>query len=215
MARRRQRFADLERQFRESGGVAAPGSRLAGYIAFKKGENKIEVKKKLTATERKRYGFAIIPFGVTPSGATPPRYAAAITAYSNAARAGLTLTNAKLGYENIDPGTTQAGNFFPALLRVFVKSGEIDENKKSGVTQKNYRRVGGATYSFPFGRTISGVEDAATGVAETVVDTVDAEDVRKSLTKFLTDLPAEKKIGAVSYEPEVFRTGVKSLSSPP
>ncbi|MBW4568042.1 MAG: hypothetical protein KME31_08465 [Tolypothrix carrinoi HA7290-LM1] len=214
MPRRRQRFSDLERQFRESGGVAAPGSRLAGYIDFKKGTNKIEVNKKLTAAERKRYGFAILPFGVTPEATTPKRYAAAITAYSNASRSTLDLDNNKLGYENIDAGTEQAGNFYPALLRVFVKSGTIDESKKSGVTQKNYRRIGGTTYSYPFGRTTTGVSDAETGTAETAVTNVDEEDVRKALTTYLKGLGAEKKVGSVSYDPEVFRSKSQPLASP-
>jgi hypothetical protein len=214
MPRRRQRFSDLERQFKESGGVAAPGSRLAGYIAFKKGENKIEVKKKLTAAERKRYGFAILPFSVTPEATTPKRYAAAITAYSNSSRSGLEISNNMLGYENINAATKQAGNFYPALLRVFVKSGTIDETKKSGVTQQNYRRIEGATYTYPFGRTITATVDKETGATESTLNEVDAEDVRNALSTHLTRLGADKKVGSISYEPEVFRTGVKALASP-
>ncbi|MBW4480842.1 MAG: hypothetical protein KME54_29415 [Tolypothrix brevis GSE-NOS-MK-07-07A] len=214
MPRRRQRFSDLEKQFKESGGVAAPGSRLAGYIAFKKGENKIEVKKKLTAAERKRYGFAILPFGVTPEASTPKRYAASITAYSNASRAGLGVTNNMLGYEDIDASTEQAGNFYPALIKVFIKSGTINDNQISGVTQKKYRRIEGATYTYPFGRTTTDVTDAVTGATESTVNEVDAQDVRNTLVTFLAGLPAEKKVGSISYEPEVFRTGSKALASP-
>ena len=212
MPRRRQRFSDLERQFRESGGVAAPGSRLAGYIAFKKGENQIEISKKLTAAERKRYGFAVIPFGVSPSGTTPKRYAAPITVYSNTQRTALGLTNAKLGYADIDAGTEQAENFYPALLRVFVKSSDVKTSAKSAVTQKKYSRTPGATYSFPFGRTTSGVEDAQTGTADATLAEVDEEDVRKSLSAFVR---TKTNVASVSYEPEVFKVGKQDLASPP
>ncbi len=211
MPRRRQRFSDLERQFRESGGVAAPGSRLAGYIDFKKGVNKITVEKKLTAAQRKRYGYAILPFGVSPEATTPDRYAAAITAYSNDQRTTLGLTEAKLGYEDIDASTIQSENFYPALLRVFVKSSDTKANPISGVTKKNYSRTPGASYSFPFGRTTSSVKDAKTGATETVIDAVDAQDVRQSIATFVR---TRTNVTSVSYEPEVFKVGKPDLASP-
>lgn len=214
MPRRRQRFADLERQFRESGGTAAPGSRLAGYIDFKKGVNRIEVKQKLTAAQRRRYGFAILPFGVTPEDTTPTRYAAAITAYSNAGRTALTLSDAKLGYATIDSATEQSENFYPALLRVFVKSSDTKANPTSGVTQKKYSRTPGSSFSFPFGRTITSVTDSKTGVTESTIDKVDAEDVRKSLSTFLKSNATTNNVTSVSFEPEVFKVGKPDLASP-
>ncbi|MBG1268246.1 hypothetical protein [Nostoc sp. WHI] len=215
MPRRRQRFADLERQFRESGGTAAPGSRLAGYIDFKKGINTIEVTKKLTAAQRKRYGFAILPFGVSPEDATPTRYAAAITSYSNAGRTALALSDAKLGYENINASTEQSDNFYPALLRVFVKSSDTKTNPISGITKKKYSRTPGISYSFPFGRTLTSVTDAKTGATESTIDKVDAEDVRKSLSSSLKSNSATNNVTSISYEPEVFRVGKPDLASPP
>ncbi len=214
MPRRRRRFSDLERQFRDSGGTAEAGSRLAGYIDFKKGINRIEVTKKLTAAERKRYGFGILPFGLSAPEVTPKRYAAPITAYSNGQRATLGLTDAKLGYADIDAGTEQSENFYPALLRVFVRAGDTKTNPISAITKKKYSRTPGATYSFPFGRTISSVKDAKTGTSESQLDDVDAEDVRKSLTADLKALPADKKITSISYEPEVFKVGKPDLASP-
>ncbi|MCC5620714.1 hypothetical protein [Nostoc sp. CHAB 5715] len=212
MPRRRRRFSDLERQFRESGGTAAPGSRLAGYIDFKKGINKIEVTKKLTTAERKRYGFAIIPFGTTPEDSTPTRYAAPITAYSNAGRASLNLTDAKVGYEPITGGTEQSENFYPAVLRVFKKTSDTKTTPISGVTKKEYTRTAGVTYSIPFGRTVTAVKDAKTDATESVLDKVDAEDVRKSLSVFLKTQPG---VASISYEPEVFKVGKPDLASPP
>jgi hypothetical protein len=212
MPRRRQRFSDLERQFRESGGIAAPGSRLAGYIAFKKGESKIEVKKKLTGAERKRYGFAVIPFGLNPDATTPKRYAASLTSYSNVGRTALGVTDNKAGYENITASTIQSENYYPALLRVFVKSSDTKTTPVSAVTQKEYSRTAGSTYSFPFGRTTTDVVDTTTGTAKATLDSVDAEDVRKSLATFVKGKP---NVASISYEPEVFKVGKQDLVSPP
>lgn len=211
MPRRRQRFSDLERQFRESGGVAAPGSRLAGYIAFKKGESKIKVEQKLTAAKRKRFGFAIIPFGLDPDTTTPIRYAAGLTAHSNDGRKALLVTDNKVGYENIGVATVQSENYYPALLRVFVKSSDTKTTPKSAVTQKEYSRTPGNAYSFPFGRTITDTVDAD-GVAKSTINSVDAEDVRKALTTFVKTKP---NVTSVSYEPEVFKVGKQDLISPP
>jgi hypothetical protein len=211
MPRRRQRFSDLERQFRESGGVAAPGSRLAGYIAFKKGESKIKVENKITAEKRKRYGFAVIPFGLNPDATTPTRYAAGLTGHSNDGRKALDVSDNKVGYENIDASTIQSENYYPALLRVFVKSSNTKTTPISAVTKKEYSRTPGTTYSFPFGRTITGVLDATTGAVKTTIDSVDAEDVRKSLATFVK---TKGNVASVSYEPEVFKVGKQDLVSP-
>lgn len=212
MPRRRRRFSDLERQFRESGGTASPGSRLAGYIEFKKGERSITVEKVLTSAQRKRYGYAILPFGITPADSDPERYAASITAYSHAGRNSLNLSNARLGYENIDAATNQSENFYPALIRVFVRSSDTKTNPTSGVTGKKYKRLPGSTYSIPFGRTITSVTDSETGATESTIDKVDEEDVRLSL---ITYVKTQTNVSSVSSEPEVFKVGKPDLVSPP
>jgi hypothetical protein len=212
MPRRRQRFSDLERQFRESGGVAAPGSRLAGYIAFKKGESKIKVDKKLTSEQRERFGYAVLPFGLAPGAGTPKRYAASITAYSNTGRKGLNVSDNRAGYENISATTIQSENYYPALLRVFVKSSDTKTTPTSAVTKKEYSRTPGSTYSFPFGRTLTSVVDLVTGTAKTVIEDVDVEDVRKSLADFVK---VQTNVKSISYEPEVFKVGKQDLVSPP
>lgn len=209
MPRRRPRFAALEKQFRENGGVAQPGSRLAGYIDFKKGINKIEVTKILTSAQRKRYGFGILPFGLSPAATTPKRYAAPITQYSYDKIASVGFSAAKLGYEDIDSATEQSENFYPALLRVFIKDG-ANTTPISGVTKKEYTRTNGATYSFPFGRTIT-ADDAVTGVATAALGDADAEDVKKTLATIARARPG---VTSVSYEPEVFKVGKQDLASP-
>ena len=217
MPRRRQRFSNLEQQFRESGGQAAPGSRLAGYIAFKRGETKITVTKKLTAAERKRYGFAILPFNLScPASPTAAdRYAAPITVYSNTIRTDLTLSNNQCGYDTIGASTQQADNFYPALLRVFIPSGGAPTNPTSGVTQKPYSRIPGRSGSIPFGRTVTNVTDAKTGAAESALDDVDEEDVRLALSIAARTGGGSSKASSVSYEPEIFRVGKPDLVSPP
>lgn len=213
MPRRRQRFSDLERQFRESGGVASPDSRLGGYIKFKKGEVKIKVESKLTGAQRKRYGFAILPFGVTPSDpvVAADRYAAPITAYSNSARTELGLTNSKCGFENVEAATKQDDNFYPAVIRVFVKSGGVS-TPKSAVTGKEYNRVNGKTYSVPFGRDITSTVDKKTGTAETTVNEVDEEDKKASLATAVK--AANNNVGSISFLPEEFKIGKPDLASP-
>lgn len=204
MPRRRQRFSDLERQFRESGGTAAPGSRLAGYIAFKRGESQIKIEKKLTAEQRKRFGFGILPFN-KPVTATPTpedRIAAAITAYSNAGRASVGLSDTECGYANIVEATQQVPNFYPAILRVFVPSSTTPLSPISAVTKKEYNRIPGSSYGIPFGRLAAA---AAT----------DTEDVRRAAlaTKAKTG-GGTAKASSVSYEPEIFKPGRSSLASP-
>lgn len=204
MPRRRQRFSDLERQFRESGGQAAAGSRLAGYIAFKRGESQIQITQKLTSDERKRFGFAIIPFNKPATNTPPPedRVAAPITAYSNAGRATVGLTDAILGYTPIVAETQQVPNFYPALLRVFVATSQTVTTPISAITKKPYNRTAGKSYGVPFGRLAA---SAAT----------DTEEVRRSA------LATQAKTGtggirarSVSYEPELFKPGRSSLASP-
>ncbi|HEY9599016.1 MAG TPA: hypothetical protein V6D33_15230 [Cyanophyceae cyanobacterium] len=205
MPRRRQRFSQLERQFRESGGVAAPGSRLAGYIDFKNGTTKIDVKVKLTAAQRKRFGFGILPFNVAPSDPVVPadRYAAPITAYSNAGRTDLGLINTQLGYANIDAETRQAENFYPAVLRVFVPtSGATPTTPTSAITKKEYTRIPGKSYSIPFGRTTAGAK-------------TDTEEGRRAaLASDAKKGSGTNQASSVSYDPEVFKVGKPDLTSP-
>lgn len=217
MPRRRNRFSRLDAQFRDSGGTAAAGSRLAGYIAWKKGERKVTINQKLTSAERKRYAVAILPFALTPPG-TPTaadRYQAPITQYSNGQKSNLGLTSNRLGHGALDTATVKDPNFYPALLRVFVATSTTPTTPISGITGKEYTRIPGRNYSFPFGRTITSVEDKKTGLAETALDQVDELDVRDSLITELKANATTNGVRSISYEPEVFRVGRSVLQSAP
>lgn len=72
--RTRQRFNQLERELKASGYTASDG-RAGEYFNYKKGINKIEVKRRPTAAHLKRFNVGAIPFGISPAGVpdTNPR----------------------------------------------------------------------------------------------------------------------------------------------
>lgn len=213
MPRRRPRFSDLERQFREAGGTAEAGSRLAGYIDFKKGINKIEQKNKVSAADRKRYAYAVLPFGllIPADVAITDRYQAPITVYSNSGRRALGLSDAQCGYADMAAGVNRTAPFYPAVIRAVVtKTSPTDSDLTplSGVTKKNYKRSFiGASYGIPFGRTVTGVNGAA-------LNTVGEEDVRNALTQALK-AQTGRPVRSVSYLPEEFKSPQADLVSPP
>lgn len=212
MPRRRQRFGDLERQFKESGGTAAPGSKLAGYIDFKKGINKIEIKNKVSAADRKRYAFAILPFGlaVPTNPVITDRYQAPITVHSNTGRVALGLSNAQCGYENMDAGVQRGRNFYPAIIRPVVVNANPANGTltpTSGVTKKEYRRSFiGKSYGIPFGRTVTGVAGAA-------ITTVSEEQVKNALADAVKGV-ATANVRSITYLPEEFKSPEQELVSP-
>lgn len=199
MPRHRSRFSDLEKQFRQSGGVAAPGSSLAKYIDFKSGKTKIERRKatKLTAAERKRYGVSLLPFNLdVPADVTQAdRYIASITGWSQEGRKALGLTDAQLGYAKQVVGGVAAQTedaYYPALLRPSVGTGaEPKTGAISSITGNKYTYVEANAYSIPFGRTTTG------GAA-------DSEEERRDLLAGIAK-GATKAPRSVGYEPEVFR----------
>jgi hypothetical protein len=188
----------LERALKAAGGNVAPGSRLGNYKDFKEGRRKIEVKKKLSKAERRKYAIALLPFNIAAPGspAAEDRYRATITQYSDTGRKALTtLSEAKLGYAAIDNSNNTGSNFFPALLKLFVPTNaETPEitNPTSGVTGQRYSRIAGASYSVPFGRG---------GVA-----VADGEEKRRLAlaVEAKTGNGSTIKATGVSYEPEYF-----------
>lgn len=212
MPRRKSRFNDLEKQFRESGGVAAPGSKLAGYIDFKKGLNKIEVKNKVPAADRKRYAFALLPFGLRTrtDAVITDRYQAPITQYSNNGRRLLQLSDAQCGYENMAAGVQKGRNYYPAVIRpVILNTAPTDGNLSpiSGVTRKEYNRAFiGKSFGIPFGRTITGVDGAS-------IVSVGEEEVKQALATAIKAVPAAN-VKAISYLPEEFKSPEQELASP-
>lgn len=217
MPRRRNRFSQLEKQFRESGGQAAPGSKLAGYIDFKKGINHVTVSHKLTAAERKRYAFAILPFGrnIHDLAVAADRYQAPITAYSNTGRTALALSDAQCGYDNVTATTNRGGHFYPAVIRPAILRTDIAAGTpNSGITKKDYKRTYTKSYGIPFGRTISGVRDTVTGAAAASVGAVTEEEVKIALTEAINGA-AGVTVKSISYLPEEFKSPEKELISPP
>jgi len=216
MPRRKQRFSQLEKQFRDSGGTAAAGSRLEGYINFKKGVNKIEIKNKLTAADRKRYAFAVLPFGRSSGAAVTPsdRYLAPITAYSNAGRTALGLSKNQCGYEDVTAATVRGNFFYPAVIcpSVINTAATGSATPISGITKKDYKRVYTKSYGIPFGRTITGVVSLADGSAPADQSAVCEEDVKLALTTALNALNPRPR--SISYLPEEFKSPTADLVSP-
>lgn len=199
MPRHRSRFSDLEKQFRQAGGVAAPGSALAKYIDFKSGKTKIDRRKgtKLTAAERKRYGVSLLPFNLdVPETVTQAnRFVASITGWSNAGRKALGLTDTELGYAKQTVGGVSAQTedaYYPALLKPSVSTGAAGkEGAISSITGNKYTYFECNAYSIPFGRTTTG------GAAD---NEEERRDLLTGAAKGATKAPR-----SVGYEPEVFR----------
>lgn len=212
MPRRRPRFSDLERQARDAGYVAEANSRLAGFINFKKGINKIEVKNKVSAADRKRYAYAILPFGIIlPAAPTiTDRYQAPITQHSNAGRRTLNLSDAQCGYIDMVVGVHREGNFYPAIIRpVVVNPTPVnrDATPLSGVTKKNYKRsYVGKSYGIPFGRTITDIPNAT-------MQNVGEQTVRDTLATKVKAVTAAN-VKTISFLPEEFKSPGQELVSP-
>lgn len=209
MARRRNRFKRLDSLYRTlKGNIPPDNTELTNYIEWRKGNRKITVNKKLDPQQRKRYGFGVLPFNreIQATPAPTDRVAAPITAYSNEGRkTKLSLSDADLGYANIDGDTLQLDNYFPAVLRVFVKDNANDPSvdKTSDITGESYKRHAGSTYSIPFGRSLEGDDDGS-------LNSSGEDDVKNALLSKVKAVPA---VSSVSYDPEVFRTG-RILASP-
>lgn len=211
MPRKRQRFNRLDGLYRAVRGQIPPGNtELTNYIEWRKGNRSITVDQKLSPEQRRRFGFAILPFNIEISSTPTPddRYVAPITSYSNEGRKSAalgTLSDAELGYETINGDTRQDDNFYPALLRVFVKDNPTAEsvNKTSGITGESYKRHAGKSYSIPFGRTLTGDDDAD-------LSSSGEDSVKTTLIAKIRPLAA---VGGVSYEPELFRVN-RILASP-
>jgi len=210
MPRRRNRFSRLDSLYRTlKGNIPADNQELTNYIEWRKGNRKITVSQKLSPEQRRRYGFAVLPFNIELDAPPTPadRYAAQITAYSNTARnaAPISLSDTDLGYADIDGNTIQNDNFYPALIRVFVKDNPTADptDKTSDITGESYKRHAGRSYSIPFGR-------SATGDADGDVKSSGEENIKNALLAKVKPNPA---VGSATYEPEIFRTG-RILASP-
>jgi len=212
MARRRPRFARLMRTLRANGGEVSGDSRLAKFKRYLQGESKANSYNPLPSSQRQRYSVAVIPFGTTPpagiSASTGEgKYLAGITNYSYA---GMTdrckLTDDKCGIHKIVGGERDDENFYPALFKpTFNRASGTTSDKVSGITGDTYKYTPARAFSVPFGRTITSVDDAETGDAETVLDNADEKDVYASLAEDVRTNPSATGLISISYEPEVMK----------
>lgn len=209
MPRRRNRFADLERQLRAAGGVAAPGSRLGNFADFKAGKRKIKVTQKLTATERQRVAFAAYPFnfGVPATPTAADRYQVTVTRYSLGLIKNGGVTQNDLGWDTRGTSTTIEPQYYPSLIKAFFPNSATGGalTPTSAITGDEYRRIPGKSCSAPFGRTVT-AKDAKDGTTTATLNASEEEDVRKHLTATLKGDANDSTVAlSVSYEPEVFR----------
>lgn len=200
MPRKRSRFSDLENMYRRSGGVAAPGTPLAGYIDFKTGKTKIARRKTtvLTPAERRRYGISLLPFNID-APATPTqddRYISTITGFSRAGLVALGLNpDTDLGYgkQTVAGATAQTeGSYYPALLRPVVRLATTPNPEISSITKIKYNYYTSNSYGIPFGRRTA----SAAG---------DSEQERRAALTTAVRTGATQVASAVGYEPEVWR----------
>lgn len=178
------------------------------YKGYLDGTNKVTVQRKPAATELKRYAAALIPFGVSPDGAT---------ANDNKILVGMTaqaikiakLFDSDLAIFGLDStpadGISGEDGFYPALCKINIRQENTAvDNKKSQYTNKEYKYKPSRSGSIPFGRTSS--KDKKSKAAETDVKLIDYEDVRSTLEAALRvkALGNGLELASVSFLPEIW-----------
>jgi hypothetical protein len=200
--RHRQRFSDLNRVLRASKGVVPAESRVGNYLEYLKGNRKIDVKHQPAQNHKNRHSIGLIPFNLNVVEDTPKYYKAAITAWSEAGRkTHLSLTNNDLGYEDSENAEKVEG-YYPAALKVAVRGVNTAlTTPRSGITNKEYKRKLGFSYTVPFGRSKSLISTVTT-----LVRCVE-EQSRVALTeKIRKEVTTGVAIVSIGYDPERFRT---------
>ena len=213
MPRKKRRFNKLFEQLRANGGTPTGTGRVAEFHKYITGQKKITQTNKIPVEGRELYAIGLIPFALSATTNDPSeRYQATISAYSLAgldSRAN--LDEEDLGINRIEGGEQVNSNYYPALIKAKFDAGSVgvNENKKSGITEEEYRYEYGRTFSFPFGRTTQAV-DAEDGTAETSIANVDELDVyRFAQNRLGAATNAANVPRSVSYEAEVFKTASK------
>ncbi len=203
MPRYKSRFSDLEKQLRNNGNVATPGTVLGNYADFKAGKRKAERRKTISAAEkaakRNRLGLSLAPFILDFVAGQDNRFIASITQWSNTVRnPGLGLGDNELGYDRQVVGGVSAKNdeaFYPALVKPSIPvAGAAPLTPKSGITGVEYNYVPSNSYGIPFGR----------------IDAGSSEQERRMLLTIAIK-GANDSTRSVGYDPEVFRGGKESL----
>ena len=217
MPRRRNRFADLERQLRAAGGSAAAGSRLGNFADFKAGKRKIKIDQVPDRALMNRTAFAAYPFNVSvPASPTAAdRFMVTVTTYSKDQIKDKGVSKADLGWDEFVAGNTVEPQYYPSLIKCFTPASTtaVAAPKVSGITGDSYKKMPGKSASAPFGRTLAAL-DKKTAEATGALTASEEEDVRKHLTNKLTSgAPVGKKATSVSYEPEVFRGRTQAIEA--
>lgn len=202
MPRRRQRFSDLDQLLRELGtGTPGAGTRLAGYLDFRKGIRRISIPaaNRPAAGDKIRKGVSIIPFNKKLAGATATAgelYVAGVSKNSADARAASGLNDAELGWAAVLPAHQQDPSFFSALFKWgILRVSSPGATPVSQITGKQYSRPRTLrNFQVPFGRSVAD---------QTQLE----EDRRKFLANEAKTASGAGAALVVGYEPEQFAGG--------
>lgn len=178
----RNRFSKLFEKLRSVGSGALDGEN-AEFYKFLTGQKKITITNSPPpGSTVSAYGVGVIPFNKTDG---TMKYAATFTPYSQAVwkALGSSPSATELGHSDIDSNTSDSGDFYPAVLKVFKYKSTVTST--SAVTGRSYQQQQGNSGTIPFGRKTA----------------TDLEDDRK--TALVSDF---KAAGAksVSYSPEAW-----------
>ncbi len=206
MPRRRRRYSQLEYMLKKSNGNIPTSGPLGEYYKYKTGQKELVQSNPIPAEARELFLVGVIPFAVAASGSlATERYLTTMSAYSLVGlQTRSNIPEANFGIYKVEGGEQVNPVYYPALLKVkYAKSGEqVEPNRPSQITGDKYNYLYGRTFSFPFGRTTTGVIDAETGTAETSIVDVQELDVLRSLKTQLAAGTGTREPISFSYEPE-------------
>lgn len=207
--RKRDRFSRLKQSLKDAGGVTTAGTPIDDYLNFLKGVNNITMDRRPSSAAMARFSVGVIPFGLSPS-TTPVRYLATMTNQAELIRAQAVVSENSFGISKTLTGVVPSPLFCPAYCKVFMTLlAEVPTSQSSKILVSNpaYKRLKGRSGSIPFGRTLTNVIDATTGVAETALSDVEEEDVKRSLAAELKGkVGSTHKVKGVSFVSEIWLT---------
>ena len=188
MSRKRDRFADLKRQLKASGGSPTAGTDAEKFLKFISGATKYKVTNAQKEGKKQRALVTLLPFNKSTADV---RYGAFITRYAFKNQGAAGLDKAEAGQDKI-PADAKKFNYDAAYNPAIItwRSTAVDDSiapaptKVSQITGKEYNYLGGRAGTSPFGKK----------------DATDLEDDRaKILQKAVRDTPGS--LGA-TYQPE-------------
>lgn len=193
----KQRFAFLEKAAKASGLAASPTSPVGRYLAYKKQEVPLKRRKTLTAaqiaSQRETELLALVPFGLTVGGAyvAADFRAATVSQWSRTYVNNVTgLADTDLGWRGYTATVIDAGDYYPALLKVSIPTAQVDPDATSPITGRKYKYTAQNSYTIPFGRGNTPAQGELTR--------------RNALFAIFKGLTGGAKPSSVSYVPEYF-----------